>query len=435
MINMNHNSDHSPPNRLSASHHHHHHHHHRSGHHHLQLPQDRQLQLDNSKLHDQTIVDISSPSRNGHSRSSPSTMPTNSILTTAAEAVGPLGSLGPDLRDTSDTPPITTNEEHAEALHPNHPNHPNNTYADAVMNGIHDPMNNLAVHSPASSSKRPQQLLPQIQEMQADPANPAAHDHHLEPNQQFPVHTTTTTLMPTINLGLGSAISQSGGEHTSEDAANSNSTHDNSGRTSRMSTSSEGYRADMSIDLNCVNRASTPNDGGAMSEEEFTIRDVVLREGGSVRERPASSSSEEGQHHPSQPSHPSHPTHPPRRPEQLEQRPPPSPGQITQRTNGVPPPMLPRKIMPTIAPRGANTTTTVPSSAISTAVLTGREATAAHEREQSGLVSPPLVPPTNAAEEKKRATSFSKEFLRSPNHTLERLSYILGRGSLVMVSY
>jgi len=60
----------------------------------------------------------------------------------------------------------------------------------------------------------------------------------------------------------------------------------------------------------------------------------------------------------------------------------------------------------------------------------GREATAAHERRQSGKLSPRTSQSNNNNNSRIRGISSGR-----PNMTLERLSYILGRGSLIMVSF
>ena len=70
----------------------------------------------------------------------------------------------------------------------------------------------------------------------------------------------------------------------------------------------------------------------------------------------------------------------------------------------------------------------------------GREATAAHERRQSGKLSPRAPSPqeqfntNNDNNRMKGGRGMIRSNLRGPNMTLERLSYILGRGSLIMVS-
>ena len=61
----------------------------------------------------------------------------------------------------------------------------------------------------------------------------------------------------------------------------------------------------------------------------------------------------------------------------------------------------------------------------------GREATAAHERRQSGKLSPRAQSTSDNRARRGMITSN----IRGPNMTLERLSYILGRGSLIMVSF
>jgi len=63
----------------------------------------------------------------------------------------------------------------------------------------------------------------------------------------------------------------------------------------------------------------------------------------------------------------------------------------------------------------------------------GREATAAHERRQSGKLSPRAAT-SQSIDNNNRARRMITSNIRGPNMTLERLSYILGRGSLIMVS-
>jgi len=97
--------------------------------------------------------------------------------------------------------------------------------------------------------------------------------------------------------------------------------------------------------------------------------------------------------------------------------------QVQCQSNGVSGPDKMEPLDPSTAVPPATTT------GIGTAIA-GMEATAAHERQQNNhtmrLMPRTASPPTS---------SFSKQFLRSPEHTLERLSYILGRGTLVMINF
>jgi len=66
----------------------------------------------------------------------------------------------------------------------------------------------------------------------------------------------------------------------------------------------------------------------------------------------------------------------------------------------------------------------------------GNEATAAHERRQSGKLSPRVTASqsNDNTNRIKGGRGMITSNIRGPNMTLERLSYILGRGSLIMVS-
>ncbi|KAL9190547.1 hypothetical protein ACHAXT_000253 [Thalassiosira profunda] len=196
-----------------------------------------------------------------------------------------------------------------------------------------------------------------------------------------PVNGRPPALGPTVAVPTVNPSGQTGGESSSEGMGNPSAS--NNGMTSRMSVASDS-RA-MSVD----SRSHTP---GAMSlsEEDFAIREVLLdgddptNEGGGTGGALPAIKAGDG------------------RPNPLEQIP-----EAAAPIDRHPP----------------------PSSSI------GRAATEAHEREQSNPSTQELRMRTPSSSPHNGSSSWSRDFLRSPEHAMERLSYILGRGSLVMINF
>jgi len=348
---------------------------------------------------------------------------------------------GTHQHDVSSSSAAAENGIDTTSSSPQHPPSSNSSssYADVVMNGIHDPMTNLAVHSPGAISQHTNVgLLPQIEEQPPATLPSSIPYQQQQQSQLFGVHLNNVS---TTIIEGSSTFHQSGGEPSSETAqlvGNTATTNGGNRSESRMSIgSSEGTSSRaMSIDLN---RANTPGAMSLQSEDDYTTQtpgnsigttgdDGVVVVGvppimngieNALSTIPSGAVLQNG--------------HVPRELRQFNNgnqlehnhHPPPSSSVTAVATASSTPPRY-----------------TIGQQHCTSSITTGMEATAAHERQQSDANSMQLTsrsttlsPNTTLNTKQQSSSSFSKQVLRSPEHILERLSYILGRGSLVMINF
>lgn len=304
------------------------------------------------------------------------------------------GPHSPSRKDSAPRPQDAMNAPHAGGTpmgnggpadsthHPQRPSSTSSTYADAVMNGIHDPMTNLAVRSPAGTPGRPP--LPRIQETaQAAPPPPIPPQQrqrppippHRQQHPQFSVQITVPADRP---------LSQAGGEHTAEGERTAEQ-----GR----AMSIDGSNTPMSVSSE-LGRANTP---GAMSLSDMLSEDVAGEGGGGGPSVAASSGAAAA--------------HDVRQQSQGQSQ---GNGVGNHAANIAQQPVAPST--PPVAAPGMEATAA---------------ATAAHESSSEDDLQ--LTPRRSHTTFKSPELSSKQRYVRAP--TLERLSYILRRGSLVMINF
>ena len=254
-----------------------------------------------------------------------------------------------------------------------------NSYTDTVING--ESMNNLAMNSPCIKT----QLLPQIQEGGLISIGVQS-GFGMLPQQQL-----SSTERQQGQTGRREGEQQTSGEKSIEISSRSNHTLGSQGRVDRGSgegtiSRHEGGGLSMSIvDSRTIGgqyRANTPGDMSLSSEISVSTTTAI------------------------QPQH-----------NQQQQ-----PTGTTVSTGRYGSPAIEGTSISAATSGGIKTQEDNSPG--------GREATAAHERRQSGKLSPRAQSTSDNRARREMITSN----IRGPNMTLERLSYILGRGSLIMVS-